>query len=69
MSIDIITNNIYISFSGILEIHKNNPALWMIDLIPFVTVIAIYVINQRREKEKQIFDTRIKEREDYRNKM
>jgi PAS domain S-box-containing protein len=66
---DIITNKILISLSGIIQIHKNNPTLWMIDLIPFVTVISIYIINRRREKEKQIFDAKIKERDARLDKM
>ena len=67
--IDIILNKIHISFAGILQIHKENPVIFMIDLIPIITVITIYIVNRRREEEKQIFDVRIKERDARLDKM
>jgi PAS domain S-box-containing protein len=68
-TINIIINKIHISFAGILQIHKDNPVIFMIDLIPFVTAITIYMVNRRREAEKKIFDARIKERDARLDKM
>jgi PAS domain S-box-containing protein len=67
--IDIIKNKVYISPSGIIQMHKDNPILIIMDMIPFIFITTAYFINQQREKEKILFDEQIKERDFRLNKM
>jgi PAS domain S-box-containing protein len=49
--------------------HRDNPVLFMMYLIPILFVLTAYTINQRREAEKSSFDNQIKERDLRLNKM
>ncbi len=67
--IEIISNNTHISFSGIFRMHKENPILWLIDIVPLVFLIIAYIIKVRSEQEKIQFDIKISERDERLNKM
>src|SRR6056297_2474060 len=62
-SLNIISNNLAFSFSSIAQIHQSNPTLWVIDTIPVVIGIIIYIYYKKREKEKLIFEDIINQRD------
>ncbi len=66
--LEIIIKKTIISFSGIIEIHKN-PAIWIMDLIPVIIAITVYIVIRQRKKEKQLFDAQIRERDAKLDKM
>ena len=47
--IDILNNNLNVSFNTIAEIHKSNPIHWLIDLLPVIVGILIYFSIKKRE--------------------
>lgn len=61
--IDILNNNLNVSFNTIIEIHKSNPIHWLIDLLPFIIGILIYFSIKKREKEKVAFEKIIEQRD------
>src|SRR6056297_3280640 len=61
--INIISGNLAFSFSSIAQIHQSNPTLWVIDTIPVVIGIIIYIYYKKREKEKLIFEDIINQRD------
>jgi PAS domain S-box-containing protein len=67
--IEIIKSKTVISLSGIIQIHGSNPVLLIMDLIPFIIVITAFIIIRQREKEKQLFDEQISERDAKLDKM
>jgi PAS domain S-box-containing protein len=67
--IHIIKNRIPVSLTEFVQMHRDNPVLFMMYLIPILFVLTAYTINQRREAEKSSFDNQIKERDLRLNKM
>src|SRR6056297_1658885 len=61
--INIISGNLAFSFSSIAQIHKTNPTLWVIDSIPVVIGVVIYIYYRKREKEKLVFEDIINQRD------
>ena len=61
--IDILNNNLNVSFNTIAEIHKSNPIHWLIDLLPFIIGIVIYFSIKNREKDKITFEKIIEQRD------
>ncbi|MCK5170517.1 MAG: GAF domain-containing protein, partial [Bacteroidales bacterium] len=61
--IDILNNNLNVSFNTIAEIHKSNPIHWLIDLLPFIVGIVIYFSIKKREKDKIAFEKIIEQRD------
>lgn len=61
--IDILYNNLNVSFNTIAEIHKSNPIHWLIDLLPFIVGILFYFSIKKREKDKAVFEKIIEQRD------
>lgn len=61
--IDIVTNNLSVSFKTITDIHRNNPIHWLIDLIPIIVGVVIYFSIKKREKDKAAFEKIIEQRD------
>ena len=53
--IDILYTNLPVTIRSIIQIHKSNPIQWIIDLIPVLIGIIIYVYLNQREKDKAAF--------------
>jgi PAS domain S-box-containing protein len=64
-----IHDRVQVSFAGIGEIHRGNPLLYMLDLMPLLFVIGAYLLDRRRLKDKNMFETRLNEREVRMNAM
>ncbi len=60
--IDIIVNDLPVNLKAIGQIHKSNPSLWFVDLIPVVVGIVIYLFLRKIEKDKRKFQEIIEER-------
>ncbi|MBN2275212.1 MAG: PAS domain S-box protein [Bacteroidales bacterium] len=67
--VEIIRMHVSFTFSGLYQIHKNNPVLWIMDLIPLLVIGLAYIIDRKRKSEKQIFDEQINERDARLNTM
>ncbi|NOQ24727.1 MAG: PAS domain S-box protein [Bacteroidales bacterium] len=61
--IDILYNNLNVSFNTIAEIHKSNPIHWLIDILPFIVGILFYFSIKKREKDKTVFEKIIEQRD------
>lgn len=57
------------STASIIQMHIDNPVLYILDLIPLFFVSVAYIFNRQREIEKITFDNQIKERDLRLNKM
>ena len=57
------------SLTGIYQVHKACPVLWILDLIPVLIVVLAYFIEKKRNIEKQRFDAQINERDARLNAM
>jgi PAS domain S-box-containing protein len=62
-------SRIMVSLSGIGEIHRLNPLLYLFDLLPVFFVIGAYLFDLRRLKEKDLYTTKLNERESRMNAM
>ena len=60
---DILMNNLSVSFQSIAEIHKSNPVHWLIDALPIIVVIVIYFSIKKRERDKASFERIIEQRD------
>ena len=67
--IHIIKNRIPFNLTAFVQMHSDNPVLYLMYLIPVLFVVIAFTINQRREAEKSSFDNQIKERDLRLNKM
>ncbi len=65
----IADQGIPVTFQGIAILHENNPVLWIVNLIPFIFLAVIIFIDQKRSREKALFDSQIRERDLRLNKM
>jgi len=61
--IDILTNNLSVTFSNIIQIHKSNPVHWIVDLAPVIIGLIIYFSIRKREKDKSVFEKIIEQRD------
>jgi len=61
--IDISYSNLPFGFSSIAKIHSNNPVHWFIDAIPLIIGLVIYVYYRMREREVELFEEVIHERD------
>jgi hypothetical protein len=68
-TIEFIRNRVMISFAGIGTIHRQNLLLIVVDLLPFVFVIAAYLTDRRRLKDKNHFVSRLSESDSRMNAM
>jgi PAS domain S-box-containing protein len=68
-SIEFARNKVAVSFLGIREIHKMSPSLWLVDLVPFLLILGIYVLDLYRKKETNEFTNRLQERDSRMNTM
>ena len=60
---DILTSDLIFGFSAIGKIHANNPIHWFIDGIPLVVGGIIYYFYKQREKEVELFEEIIQQRD------
>jgi len=67
--LEIVRSQVSFSLSGIVQIHKANPVLWIVDLIPLLVVLLVYMIDRKLNHEKQKFDSQIQERDARLNAM
>lgn len=67
--IEFIRNRVMISFAGIGEIHRNDPLLYLIDLLPIFFITSAYLLDRRRLKEKKQFVSRLNESDSRMNAM
>jgi PAS domain S-box-containing protein len=68
-SIEFVRNKVAVSLVGISEIHKMSPSLWLVDLIPFLLILGIYILDLHRKKEIGEFANRLQERDSRMNTM
>ncbi len=66
--IDILTNNLSVSFSSIVQIHKSNPIHWIVDLAPLIVGLIIYLSIKKQERDKLVFEKIIEQRDQDINK-
>jgi len=62
-TIEIIHYKVNISPSGILQLHKNNPSLIIMDLVPIILISLAAIIHFHHRDSKIQFDEKIKERD------
>lgn len=62
--IEYSTVELKVSFSSIGEIHKANPSLFVIDLLPFAVAGLVYLFIQVRSKERELFKEEIAQRDE-----
>lgn len=62
-AIHIIKNRVPVSLTAFLEMHRDNPVLFVLYVIPILFIITAYTINKQRENEKSSFDNQIRERD------
>jgi len=67
--LEIVRSQVSFSLSGIIQIHKSNPVLWIADLIPLLVIFLVYMIDRKLSHEKQKFDSQIHERDARLNAM
>jgi PAS domain S-box-containing protein len=61
--IDIFYNDLAFSLKTIKIIHQNNPLLWIIDILPIIIGILIYLFIQKRLRDKEAFQKIIEQRD------
>ena len=66
--VDTIVARQSFSFTLLVKLHKLNPSLLFIDLVPLVTAIVIYLFLIFKDKEKTYFEDKIKQRDERINK-
>jgi len=67
--IEFVRHRVAVNFTGIGEIHKNVPSLWLVDLIPLVLILGAYIIELQWKKEKKQFLDGLNERDARMNSM
>lgn len=68
-TIELIRIKVPFSFTGLAQIHKDNPVLWIMDLFPLLLIIAVWYLEKNQMKGKQQFDNQINERDARLNAM
>jgi len=64
-----IRDKVIFSFAGIGEIHRSNPLLYLFDLLPLFFIIAAYLLDRRRIRDKDLYESRLNESESRMNAM
>lgn len=67
--LDFVKYKAPVSIPGLIQIHQDNPVLFIIDLIPFLLLIAAFITKSQQEIQKKSFDDQIQEREQRLNEM
>jgi PAS domain S-box-containing protein len=67
--IEFVRNKVLISIPGIGAVHRMSPLLYLIDLLPVFFILAAYLLDRRRIKDKNTFVSRIEESESRMNAM
>jgi PAS domain S-box-containing protein len=68
-TIEFIRHRTAVSFTGLGEIHSNNPLLYIIDLSPVILVLGSYILDRHRFKTFSNFISQINERDSRMNAM
>ena len=66
--IDIIVNDIPVSFSGIIYMHLNNPIHWIINSTPVLIGLAVYFISNKMMMDHQHFEEKLRQKDEDINK-
>ncbi|MBN1413662.1 MAG: PAS domain S-box protein [Bacteroidales bacterium] len=67
--LEIIRTHVSFSLSGLYQIHRDNPVIWIMDIIPILVIVSVYTIEKKRNLEKQKFDQQINDRDARLNAM
>jgi PAS domain S-box-containing protein len=57
--IEFIRQKTIVSLGGVAEIHRLNPLLYIIDLLPVIFVTGAYLLNIKRQEEKRYFESKL----------
>ncbi len=68
-SIQFVHGNVAVSVSGIGTIHRNNPVLWILDIVPFIFIAGSYFLDQRQKRIHGQLSTQLHERDARMNTM
>ena len=68
-SIEFVHGKVTVSFSGIGTIHKLSPALWILDLVPFLFIAGSWFLDQRQKRINGHLATQLSERDIRMNTM
>jgi PAS domain S-box-containing protein len=68
-SVTFVHGKVAVSLSGIGTIHTINPALWILDLVPFIFIAGSYLLDQRQKKNNGQLASQLNERDARMNKM
>lgn len=66
--LEFTTHEIAFSLKGIAQIHKANPSLWIIDLLPFLLVYVTYVVVKRHREKVSFLEEELKQKDQDINK-
>lgn len=66
--LEFTTNEIAFSLKGIAQIHKANPSLWIIDLLPILLVYITYVVVKRHREKVSFLEEELKQKDQDINK-
>ncbi len=61
--IEIVREKIPFTIQGIISMHKSNPLLIIMDLVPVVFIILVLLIEQYRKRERNYFDEQLSDRD------
>ncbi|MBN1789769.1 MAG: PAS domain S-box protein [Bacteroidales bacterium] len=67
--IEFLRNHVMITLAGIGEIHRMSPLLYVFDLLPLFFILAVFLLDRRRVKDKIAFTSRLNEGESRMNAM
>ncbi|MBN1598561.1 MAG: PAS domain S-box protein [Bacteroidales bacterium] len=67
--IEIIIHKTPVTPTGIIQLHKENPSLIFLDLVPFIFISIVYFFQNRQNTSITRFDNQIKERDTRQQEM
>ncbi len=66
--LEFTTHEVAFSLKGIAQIHKANPSLWIIDLLPFLLTYITYIVVKRQQEKVSFLEQELKQRDQDINK-
>lgn len=67
--IEAVHHKLPLNFSGISEMHRISPVLYIVDIAPLIIGVLVYIFDKRWRVIKDSFSSRLKDREDRMAKM
>jgi PAS domain S-box-containing protein len=61
--IEIATNKLPVTFSSIVQLHKNTPSFLLVDLLPLVLILVAYVIKYQQTTSEEEYDKQLSDRD------